>query len=69
MTTIGYARVSTSDQDLTIQLAALSAAGCDVVRQEKVSGTTTAGRQELKTVLEFIRPGDTSATFKTSYEH
>ena len=59
MTTIGYARVSTSDQDLTIQLAALNAAGCEVIRQEKASGTTTAGRQELKTVIEFIRPGDT----------
>ncbi len=56
---IGYARVSTSDQDLTIQLAALNAAGCDVIRQEKATGTTTAGRQELKTVIEFIRPGDT----------
>jgi DNA invertase Pin-like site-specific DNA recombinase len=59
MTMIGYARVSTSDQDLTIQLAALNAAGCEVIRQEKASGTTTAGRQELKTVLEFIRTGDT----------
>src|SRR4029077_6871744 len=56
---IGYARVSTSDQDLTIQLAALNAAGCEVIRQEKANGTTTAGRQELKTVLEFIRAGDT----------
>jgi len=59
MTMIGYARVSTSDQDLTIQLAALNTAGCEVIRQEKASGTTTAGRQELKTVLEFIRAGDT----------
>ena len=59
MTMIGYARVSTSDQDLTIQLAALNAAGCEVIRQEKASGTTIAGRQELKTVLEFIRAGDT----------
>ena len=59
MTMIGYARVSTSDQDLTIQLAALNAAGCEVIRQEKASGTTIAGRQELKTVLQFIRAGDT----------
>ena len=59
MTIIGYARVSTLDQDLSIQLAALKAARCDVIRQEKASGTTTAGRQELKTVIEFIRPGDT----------
>ena len=42
MTMIGYARVSTTDQDLTIQLAALNAAGCEVIRQEKASGTTIA---------------------------
>lgn len=58
MTIIGYARVSTTDQDLSIQLQALKAAGCDVVRQEKASGTTTAGRAELATVLDFIREGD-----------
>jgi DNA invertase Pin-like site-specific DNA recombinase len=58
MTKIGYARVSTIDQDLEIQETALRAAGCDVVRSEKRSGTTTAGRTELQTVLEFIRAGD-----------
>jgi DNA invertase Pin-like site-specific DNA recombinase len=59
MTTIGYARVSTTDQDLSIQLVALKAAGCDVIRKEKASGTTTKGRAELATVLDFIREGDT----------
>jgi DNA invertase Pin-like site-specific DNA recombinase len=58
MTIIGYARVSTTDQDLTIQIDALKAAGCDVIRQEKASGTTTEGRAELKTVLDFLRKGD-----------
>lgn len=58
MTTYGYARVSTIDQDLAIQETALCAAGCDVVRSEKKSGTTTAGRQELATLLDFVRPGD-----------
>lgn len=58
MTIIGYARVSTTDQDLSIQEAALRAAGCDVIRSEKRSGTTTAGREELRTVLEFLRRGD-----------
>lgn len=58
MTTIGYARVSTIDQDLGIQEAALKAAGCEVIRSEKRSGTTTAGRTELETVLQFLRPGD-----------
>jgi DNA invertase Pin-like site-specific DNA recombinase len=59
MTTIGYARVSTTDQDCTIQEALLRAAGCDIVRAEKKSGTTIKGRDELATVLEFLRPGDT----------
>src|SRR6202047_4773286 len=58
MSTIGYARVSTSDQSLDIQEVALKAAGCDVVRSEKRSGTTTAGRTELQTVLDFLRKGD-----------
>jgi DNA invertase Pin-like site-specific DNA recombinase len=58
MTAIGYARVSTTDQDLSIQLTALKAAGCDVIRQEHASGTSTAGRTELRTVLDFIRKGD-----------
>src|ERR1700719_1172479 len=58
MPVIGYARVSTTDQDLSIQQAALKAAGCDVIRAEKRSGTTTAGREELRTVLDFLRDGD-----------
>ena len=58
MTAIGYARVSTTDQDLSIQEAALKAAGCEVIRAEKRSGTTTAGREELRTVLDFLRRGD-----------
>jgi DNA invertase Pin-like site-specific DNA recombinase len=58
MAKIGYARVSTDDQDLTIQVAALKAAGCEVVRAEKVSGSSMEGRDELKTVLDFVRAGD-----------
>ena len=58
MTIIGYARVSTTDQDLAIQINALKAAGCEVIRSEKRSGTTTEGRAELQTVLDFLRPGD-----------
>jgi DNA invertase Pin-like site-specific DNA recombinase len=59
MAIIGYARVSTTDQDLSIQEAALRAAGCGVVRTEKRSGTTTAGREELRAVLDFLQAGDT----------
>ncbi|MGY3607250.1 MULTISPECIES: recombinase family protein [unclassified Bradyrhizobium] len=58
MTVIGYARVSTTDQNLELQETALRAAGCDLIRAEKRSGTTTAGREELRTVLEFLRAGD-----------
>jgi DNA invertase Pin-like site-specific DNA recombinase len=58
LTNIGYARVSTTDQSLDIQIAALKAAGCDVVRFEKRSGTSTKGRTELQTVLDFLRKGD-----------
>lgn len=58
MAKYGYARVSTTDQDLSIQIDALKAAGCGVVRSEKQSGTTTDKRAELATLLEFLRPGD-----------
>jgi DNA invertase Pin-like site-specific DNA recombinase len=59
MATYGYARVSTTDQDVTIQDAALRAAGCEVIRSEKCSGTSTAGRTELQTLVDFARKGDT----------
>src|SRR5204863_4040096 len=55
----GYARVSTTDQDCTLQEEALRLAGCDVVRSEKASGTSRTGREELETLLAFLRTGDT----------
>ena len=58
MATYGYARVSTSDQDLTIQREALKAAGCEIIREEKVSATSRQGRDELNILLEFLRSGD-----------
>jgi DNA invertase Pin-like site-specific DNA recombinase len=59
MAVYGYARVSTEDQDLTIQEQALRAAGCGIVRSEKVSAISLAGRTELALLLTFLRPGDT----------
>jgi DNA invertase Pin-like site-specific DNA recombinase len=59
MTVFGYARVSTTDQDPAIQIEALKAAGCDVIRSEKVTGTRRDGRHELQTILDFIHAGDT----------
>jgi DNA invertase Pin-like site-specific DNA recombinase len=59
MKVYGYARVSTEDQDLSIQREALLEAGCDHVREEKVSGqASTSERRELSTLLEFLREGD-----------
>ena len=58
MALYGYARVSTLEQDVRIQRAALKAAGCDVIRSEKASGTRRDGRTELEVLLEFLRPGD-----------
>ena len=54
----GYARVSSTDQDLAVQRDLLTAAGCSVIREEKRTGTTAAGRTELRTLLDFIRRGD-----------
>ena len=47
MTLYGYARVSTTDQDLSLQEAALRTAGCQVIRAEKRTGTRRDGRSEL----------------------
>ena len=58
MAAYGYARVSTTDQDPAIQIAALRAAGCTVIRQETKSGTSRKGRTELDTLLDFVREGD-----------
>lgn len=55
---IGYARVSTTDQDLQLQIGRLKMEGCGVIRSEKVSGATREGQGELETILEFLRPGD-----------
>ena len=59
MSVYGYARVSTAGQDLDIQRDALKFAGCEIIREEKSSGTSRQGREELKTLLEFLREGDT----------
>jgi DNA invertase Pin-like site-specific DNA recombinase len=58
MSKYGYARVSSTDQDLTTQIDKLRAAGCDVIREEKISGTSRTGRAELENLLTFLRKGD-----------
>ena len=54
---LGYARVSTDDQDLTLQRDHLRAAGCNKLFSEKVSGARRA-RPELDRMLDHLRPGD-----------
>jgi DNA invertase Pin-like site-specific DNA recombinase len=61
---IGYARVSSLGQDTATQTEKLKAAGCTIIRTEKVSGGSREGRTELASVLEFIRPGDTLTVVK-----
>lgn len=58
MSRIGYARVSSATQDLQLQVDRLNAVDCDVVRSETGSGATRGGRDELATILEFLRSGD-----------
>lgn len=56
---IGYGRVSSNSQSLTVQTDALKAAGCEKLFLEKESGTTTDNRKALADALEFVREGDT----------
>ena len=54
MALIGYARVSTKDQDFQLQVEALEQAGCERVFKEKQSGTTTKGRDELAHCINYM---------------
>jgi DNA invertase Pin-like site-specific DNA recombinase len=58
MTVYGYARVSTSAQDLQPQIAALTAAGCEKVYSEKINGSLS-DRPQLDRLLKLLQAGDT----------
>jgi len=60
---IGYARVSTQDQNLELQLDALEQDGCERIYQEKKSGKNKE-RPELEQTLAQLRPGDTVVVWK-----
>lgn len=61
---IGYARVSTQDQDTALQMDALAKAGCERVFQEKASGASRRGRVELARCLSSLRRGDVLVVYK-----
>ena len=60
---IGYARVSTGDQSLTLQTDALEAAGCERVFQDQVSGIVNT-RPNLNQALNYARSGDTLVVWR-----
>jgi DNA invertase Pin-like site-specific DNA recombinase len=62
---IGYARVSTHDQNLDLQVDALKNAGCDprYIYTDEVTGTA-ANRPQLKKVMEHLREGDTLVVWR-----
>lgn len=56
---VGYARVSTTDQNLDRQIEALEQAGAEKIFQEKMSGKSMTERLELQKALQFLREKDT----------
>jgi DNA invertase Pin-like site-specific DNA recombinase len=60
---IGYARVSTDDQNLDLQRDALQQAGCSVIYEETASGKNAA-RPELEQCRKALRPGDTLVVWR-----
>ena len=60
---IGYARVSTEEQDTAMQRDALLAAGCERLFEETASGSRV-DRRQLQAALEFARPDDTIVVWK-----
>ena len=63
MAAVGYARVSTADQALALQLDALAAAGCAKVFEDRASGAR-ADRPGLRAALDYAREGDVLVTWK-----
>lgn len=62
---IGYARVSTKEQNLDIQIEALKASGCERIYEEKVSGKKKE-RSQLNMCLDYLRDGDILIVFDLS---
>lgn len=64
MAIIGYARVSSTSQNLDPQVTRLEENGCTKIFMEKYTGTTTESRQQLKAALNYVRDGDTVVVTK-----
>ena len=64
MASIGYARVSSTDQDFEAQVERLKAAGCNRVYSEKAPGKSTNGRHALDKAIKALLPGDTLVTVR-----
>ncbi len=60
---VGYARISTADQNLDLQLASLKDMGCEKIYQDQISGTKTS-RPGLEMALELLRKNDTLVVWK-----
>ena len=60
---LGYARVSTTDQDAALQIDALTAAGCYRVFVDTISGSLDH-RPELEKLMDQLRPGDTLVVWR-----
>ena len=63
-TKIGYARVSTEDQNLDLQNDALTKAGCGEIYKEYASGKSRLARPELANCLRVLRAGDTLTVWR-----
>ena len=60
---IGYARVSTREQNLDLQIQALEESGCELIFKEKISGVADK-RPELEKCLDHLRKGDVLVVYK-----
>lgn len=63
MSLIGYARVSSAEQQTHLQIDALQVAGCEKIFEEKASGTLRE-REQLQAALAYLRSGDTLVVWK-----
>lgn len=67
MAAVGYARVSTADQDLALQLDSLAGAGCAKVFEDRASGAR-ADRPGLRAALDYARDGDVLVPRHSDYD-